>query len=219
MSKLKDITGQKFSMLTVVSRAENAKSGKAMWSCVCDCGRATIVSGSNLRNGSVKSCGCLLHKTSPTKTHGQSKTRLYRIWSAIKNRCKNTNVPSYKDYGARGITVCDEWACSFKEFEKWALESGYSDELTIERIDNDKGYCPENCTWITKGEQAGHRRSCIMIEYKGKTQNLMQWCKELGLYYPRVHDRMYAGGMSFEEAISMPVMKQKRNKELRKKYG
>lgn len=219
MSKFIDITGQKFNMLTVISRAENAPNGVARWNCVCDCGNKTVVRGANLKNGAVKSCGCLVHRESLQKTHGKSHTRLYYTWAGMKARCNNPKSKSYKDYGARGIKVCNEWEHNFQAFYDWAIASGYTDELTIERIDNSIGYSPQNCMWITKSEQSAHRRSCVIIEYDGRQQNLMQWCNELGLNYKRVHDRIYACGMSFEDAISKPIEVKKRNKELRKKYG
>lgn len=221
MSKLKDITGKKFNMLTVISRAPNAPGGVTRWNCICDCGNKAVVRGSNLKNGSVKSCGCLAKKRikETVTTHGKSKTRLYSIWCRMKDRCYNRNVPSYKDYGARGIRVCEQWKLDFNSFYIWAVSSGYTDFLTIERIDCNKDYCPENCTWIPKSQQAANRRSCVLIEHNGKVQNLSQWCKELNLNYKRVHDRMYACKMSFEEAISKPIMTQKRNKELKEKYG
>jgi hypothetical protein len=137
----------------------------------------------------------------------------------MRNRCKRESVKSYKDYGARGIKVCAEWEKSFEPFRDWALENGYSDDLTIERKNHDGDYCPENCCWVTKAAQANNRRMCVEIEYNGRTQNLMQWCNELGLNYKRIHNRMNKLGMTFEEAISKPVETNKRNKKARSIYG
>lgn len=202
MSKIKDLTGQKFALLTVLNKAESV-NGKAYWNCVCECGNKTTVSGTNLRSGSVKSCGCLKHKTK--KTHHLSNTRLYRIWNAIIQRCNNKNHWAYKYYGAKGITVCKEWESDFTIFYKWAVSNGYSEDLTIDRIDNKSCYCPENCRWVSRKIQSNNRSFCKMIEYDGRTQNLMQWCEELNLNYKRIHSRIYRLGWTFEKAINTPV--------------
>lgn len=201
MSKVVEMTGKRFNMLTVVSRAES-KNGKAYWNCVCDCGNETTVSGTNLRSGAVKSCGCLLKKEKDT--HHLSNTRLYRIWRAMLNRCYDKNYWAYKYYGEKGVKVCDEWSKDFVDFKNWSILNGYSDNLTIDRIDNSKGYSPENCKWSTRKEQANNRSFCKKIEYQGKTQTLMQWCEELGLNYKRTYARLYKCGWTFERAISTP---------------
>lgn len=212
MSRFVDITGKRFNDLVVIERMENAKGGVTVWKCQCDCGNITTVRGSNLKNGSVKSCGCRIHK-SHNATHRMSKTRLYREWALIKSRCFNKNIKSYKDYGGRGIKMCNEWADSFETFRDWAYQSGYTDELTIERVDHDGDYCPTNCTWIPFNKQQKNRRTSYAIEYNGKTQDLVSWCNELGLPYKNVHNRIYKLGWSFEKAISEPVHIEKRNKK------
>lgn len=203
MSNLKDLTGQKFALLTVINRVKNDAKGKAYWECLCDCGNTTVVSGSNLRNGAVKSCGCLRHKEK--NTHHLSNTRLYRIWNAMIQRCNNQEHWAYKYYGKKGIKVCKEWENDFLAFYKWAIKNGYSETLTIDRIDNAKDYFPQNCRWVDRKTQSNNRIFCKMIEYNGKTQSLMQWCEELNLNYKRVHSRLYRLGWSFEKAISIPV--------------
>ena len=214
MGVFQDITGKKYNMLTVIEKIDNNPKGVIMWKCLCDCGNETIVRGGNLKSGMVKSCGCLRHK-SKTVTHGKSKTKLYHIWNGMKNRCYNKNSKSYKNYGGRGISICSDWL-SFESFSKWANENGYSDGLTIERIDNDGNYCPDNCTWITKGEQAQNRRMCRKITYNGKTQTLMQWCHELNVDYSLVHNRINKLNWDFEKAIFTPCNVEKRNKKSRK---
>ena len=114
---------------------------------------------------------------------------LYNAWSGMKKRCYVPQNKSYKYYGAKGVTVCDEWRNSFDSFAEWAYSNGYEDTLTIERIDNDKGYCPENCKWITKSEQQQNRSDKILIEHDGKTLNLKQWCILLGLDYIYIHNK------------------------------
>lgn len=207
MSNVVDLTGQKFNLLTVIDRAES-NNGKTYWNCICDCGTKTVVSGSNLRSGAVKSCGCLLHKKKDT--HHLSQTRLYRIWRAMINRCTNANYWAYKYYGEKGISLCNEWRDDFLAFKNWAETNGYSDSLTIDRIDNSKGYSPENCKWVTRKEQSNNRSFCNIIEYQGKKQTLMQWCEELGLNYKRTHSRIYKCGWTFEKAISTPVASHKK---------
>lgn len=213
MSKFIDITGNRYNYLTVIRRLENAKGGITMWECRCDCGNITTVRGSNLKSGAVKSCGCLLHTTKPTLKHNMSHTRLYQIWAAIKRRCNKPYEKSYKNYGGRGIKMCEEWQNSFEAFMEWAMNSGYSDDLTIERIDVDGNYCPDNCTWISKSGQAGNRRSCHYISYNGEVKTLNEWCKEMNLPYKNIHNRITKLGWSFERAISEPIHVEKRNKK------
>lgn len=211
MSKFIDITGKRFSNLVVIKRIENASGGVAMWECLCDCGKTTKVRGSNLKSGAVKSCGCRRINAKPTLRHNMSNSRLYREWASIKIRCNNPSHLSYKNYGGRGIKMCEEWCLSFESFMRWALDNGYSDDLTIERKDVNGDYCPDNCTWIPADEQQGNRRSCYTITYNGKTQNLVKWCNELNLSYKLIHNRMHKLGWTFEKAISEPVHAEKRN--------
>lgn len=198
-----DRTGQKFNMLTVVRRVP---SERARWECVCDCGNITFVSGSNLVCGAVKSCGCLKKKGNGGKHH-KCYTRLYHIYAEIKTRCYNPNSQPYSRYGGRGIVMCDEWRNSFESFYEWAIKNGYSDELTVDRIDNNGIYSPENCRWATDVEQANNRRSCIMITREGKTQSLKQWCEELNVSYKTVHVRYRILGWNIEDALTRPIRK------------
>lgn len=160
MPPLIDLTGRTFGRLTVFARAENDKNGLSRWCCICSCGNSVDVRGQDLRRGRQVSCGCWKdeHTSLRDYKHGKAGTRLYRIWKNIKSRCYNPNVLSYKDYGARGITMCPDWLCSFQAFYTWALANGYADDLTIDRINVDGRYSPDNCRWVTRAEQNRNTR-------------------------------------------------------------
>lgn len=213
--KALDLRGKRFNRLVVIERVENTPNGQTAWKCQCDCGNITIVRRGNLISGEVKSCGCLV-KENVHHTHRMSKSRLYQEWAGIKARCVYKSRTTYNHYGARGIKMCDEWVNSFEAFRDWAFENGYSDNLTIERIDVNGDYCPKNCKWIPFAEQARNRRSCIMVTHNGKTQNLSDWCAELNLDYKRVNNRIKKLGWSFDRAITEPVDTNKRNMRARK---
>lgn len=165
--KLIDLTGQKFHRLAVIERhTENNKQNKPMWVCKCDCGKVVVVTGSDLKSGNTKSCGCWDKEVARSKftTHGCSKTRLYKIWCGMKERCYNPKNKRYNDYGGRGIFVCDEWRNSFESFREWAYENGYDDtapfgQCTIDRANNSDGYTPYNCVWSTLTQQAHNKRN------------------------------------------------------------
>lgn len=187
-----DLLGQKFGRLTVIAREKNNKEKRAMWLCKCDCGNKKIVTGKHLRNGSVKSCGCLLRETTIERNikHGLCYSPLYKIWRGIKERCYNKNNSSYKNYGDRGIIMCDEWHYNFKTFYDWAMNNGYKEGLSIDRIDVNNNYMPLNCRWATRKEQSRNTRVNLNITYKEKTQCLTQWAEELNVDTSALYSRI-----------------------------
>lgn len=201
MGKYIDITGQKFNKLTVLSKVQNLSSKKARWLCKCDCGNFTEVSGDNLRNGSVKSCGCLVvYNNKQRATHRKSNIRLYNIWRNMKARCNNSNNPSYKNYGGRGIKIYEKWA-DFEIFYDWAINNGYKEYLTLDRIDVNGNYEPNNCRWITLTEQSYNKRYNIYFYIDDKMKCLAELCKERNLKYTTIYRRVTINNMPIEEAI------------------
>lgn len=155
--KVIDITGQHFGKWTVIELASTGGAGKcARFLCICECGNMAIISGHSLREGNSTKCKACADKER-AKTHGNSYERLYSIWHGMKDRCYREGNISYKYYGAKGIKLCPEWKSNFIAFKKWALSHGYDDSLSIDRIDNDKDYSPDNCRWATALEQIHNR--------------------------------------------------------------
>ena len=164
MPPLKDLTGQRFNRLVAIERCGTI-CGMAAWLCQCDCGKQIVVIGSDLRKNHTKSCGCLRNELSTERCskHGKKGTRLYVVWKAMNQRCSNPSSTAFKRYGGRGITVCDEWKHDFQAFYDWAMANGYDEnahrgQCTIDRIDNNKGYSPDNCQWVDMKTQI-HNRS------------------------------------------------------------
>lgn len=214
MSKFIDLTGQRFGHLAVIELADdslkNSKNRSKLWLCKCECGKTTYAYANNLNAGRVHSCGCLqIESTRARATHNSSETPLYKCWVHMKQRCLNQRCESFPDYGGRGITVCEDWKENFCSFQKWAVENGYHKDLTIERIDNNGNYCPENCKWSTRKEQQNNRRGVTQITYNGKTQSRAQWCEELGVSFSTVSFRVNTMGWDEITALTTPVRRKR----------
>jgi len=165
MKNIKDLKGQKFERLKVLEDSGERCGRSVKWLCICKCGNFTKVRGADLANGKTKSCGCLRKMQLLKHGHGSMKNRLYRIWLDMKDRCLNSNTPYYKYYGGKGVKIYEKWKNDFTIFRYWAINSGYQEDLTIDRIENDGDYFPNNCQWITKAENI--RKSHKGIKHNG----------------------------------------------------
>ena len=209
MAKLEYLIGKRFGKLTVIARADN-QGTKAMWVCLCDCGKIKekAVTSYDLKSGKIRSCGCLYLESNKgrNKTHGLTNTRIHRVWSSMKARCSS---PAYKNYFGRGITVCNEWVTSFENFYVWATANGYSDELTIDRIDTNGNYCPENCRWVSMKQQQNNRRNNRMVTYFGVVYTLSELADFLHLSNAALAWRINHGWK--ESDFALPVNLNNRN--------
>lgn len=207
MVKMIDMTGMTFTRLTVLGRSGSTPTGMAAWLCRCSCGTEKRFYGADLRSGKSKSCGCLKSEIvgSLRRSHNQSKTRLYRIWQGMLKRCFDKNQPGYKDYGAKGISVCNEWR-DFNKFYDWSKLNGYNESLSIDRIDNKLGYFPENCRWATPREQAINRRTTTLTS-DGRPGLLV--AEENGIS-PRLFRSRVDAGWDIDLAAVKPLMRKKK---------
>ncbi|MFI2856871.1 hypothetical protein ACH6EH_06995 [Paenibacillus sp. JSM ZJ436] len=208
-----DLVGKKINMLTVLEKV--SESGYSLFLCECECGSQKIFRGKDLNQDKVKSCGNHYRDLigEANSTHKKTNTRIYKIYRGMMMRCFDENSQSYQGYGGRGISVCSEWADTdgFMSFYNWSMENGYDETLTIDRIDNERGYSPSNCRWTTREVQQNNRRGNILFTHEGETKTLAQWCKILNLKYDTIWKRIYKYNFSFEKAILHQIHKSKNN--------
>lgn len=203
MSKVKDLTGLKFGKLTVIKRAGRSKEGRATWLCKCDCRNEKVLLGKSILSGSTRSCGCLEKENRNkikdlNKTHGKSRTKLYSVWNNMKRRCYNIKNNQFKNYGARGIKVCDEWKNDFQAFCDWAIKNGYDEnaergKCTIDRIDVNGNYEANNCRFVDNKTQSLNKRTNRIISYNGETKTMSEWAKEFGVSHSTIKYRQEHG--------------------------
>lgn len=207
-----NLTNKRFGSLVVIEKHGHDKHGSVMWLCKCDCGGSAITTTSHLMSGHTKSCGCgqrlAIMKTS--YVHGGTHDRLYATWNNIKRRCYAEKQPSYKDYGGRGIKMCDEWRYNYEAFKTWAYSHGYDDSAkphgcSIDRIDVNGDYCPENCRWVGNIEQANNKRDNRMLTVFGETLTMADAARKYGINYGTLNSRVNALHWSAEKALSVPV--------------
>lgn len=195
MGNFIDITGQRFGKLTVINKEKNDKRGEARWLCQCDCGKSTIALSSHIRNYRIRSCGCLSRKNKflYESKYGNSTDyeRLYHIFNGMRTRCYNPKDINYKNYGGRGIKICDEWLEDFFKFMDWSMQNKYQNNLTIDRIDVNGNYEPNNCRWINIKEQENNRRDNVFLKHKGKIKTLKQWAETINIPYNTLYSRYY----------------------------
>ena len=192
--KLKDLSGQRFGMLTVVRRGrDDLRNQKVTWECKCDCGTVKDVRSNDLVRGKVTSCGCNANLTgtgAKAFKHGWSETKIYDVWKGMRARCSYPDNPNYEFYGGRGISVCPRW----ENFENFLADMGEPEPgMSLDRIDNDKGYCKENCKWMSKLDQANNRRNNIAVTIDGVTKSLSQWSRQSGIAYRTILCRLKRG--------------------------
>lgn len=219
-SRFIDETGKKYGRLTVLEYQGRNKSRSAEWLCLCECGNTVIIRGSALRSGKTKSCGCLQREVAKETIskynssdkyvspyiynvkHGMTHDHLYKVWLNMKRRCFDENHDNYKYYGGRGIKVCKEWTNDFITFMNWACANGYNESLTIDRIDVNGDYCPNNCRWIPFCEQICNRRNTVYMEYDNQCKPLKMLCNENDIPYKWAHSK-YKKGYNFEQIVEM----------------
>lgn len=201
----KKFVGKRFNRL-VVTKDYITEHGKRKYLCMCDCGNQIYVPVSNLNSGNTKSCGCLSKEVTSERNykHGHYGERIYNIWSKMLSRCEKKYETSYLRYGGKGITVCEEWK-DFTNFYNWAINNGYSDDLTIDRIDNRKNYCPENCRWASYKQQARNQTSNVIVEYNGESKTLSEWAELFSLPYKTVHLRYRRYNWDISKTLNTPI--------------
>ena len=209
---IRNLTGKRFGRLLVIKEVgRDIKTRQKLWLCKCDCGNEKITKTTYLTSGDTSSCGCYRKECElknlkesrdrkPCKTHGMHNTRIYQIWADMKGRCNNENSKAYKNYGKRGIKVCAEWNEDFVSFYRWAIKNGYRENLTIDRIDVNGNYEPNNCRWATWKEQGNNKRTTRKITIYGETKTAYEFEKQYEIKAHLLLDR-YDKGYRSEKII------------------
>ena len=189
------MTNNETRLIILETLAERYADGSVVCRCLCECGQIKIALQKDVLSGHTKSCGCLREETARSlkKSHGGSCTRLYKTWGNMIQRCNNPNNNSYVNYGGRGITICDVWIDSFEEFRDWAETNGYRNDLSIDRIDNDKGYGPDNCRWVTNQEQQANTRNNTNLTLNGESHHISEWARIIGISQSALSHRLRRG--------------------------
>lgn len=210
-----DIINLTFDKLTVISFAykkqvlnKGKKNGyKYFYNCKCICGNSCIVERRHLINSHTRSCGCL------TMKHNKTSTRLFRIWAGIKQRCYNVNREKYKNYGAKGITMCEDWKNNFNCFYNWATSNGYNDNLTIDRIDVNGNYEPKNCQWVNQQKQQNNRTNNHILEFNNQSYTINEWARITNIKRCTIKERLKRG-WSIEKTLTTQVRNFRNLKQL-----
>lgn len=188
--------GEKFGKLEVKEIIKGRKNNF-----ICDCGSEKLIDKYDVERGKINSCGCIRKNKPNALKHGLWGHKLYMIHKSMKQRCYNSNQKDYKNYGGRGILICKEWLDDFMNFYNWSIQNGWISGMKIDRVDNDKGYSPNNCKWTNQKEQSNNIRRNRLIEYLGKSQTLQQWSEELNIGRNTISTRLKAG-WNIERALS-----------------
>ena len=207
MKQAIDLTGRVFGRLKVLRRSGANQAGRALWLCLCECGKTHLAESSCLRSGATQSCGCIRRERAVGRntSHGRRYSPEYASWCAMLRRCTNPTATDYSRYGGRGITVCERWL----RFETFFADMGpRAAGRTLERIDNEKGYEPLNCRWATTTEQNRNKRTNVILEWQGRRLTLAEWAEHLGADRTTLEKRLQAG-WSLERTLSQPVRRKR----------
>lgn len=203
-----DLINRRFGSLVVKERLKMNSHREMEWLCVCDCGKEHITTSNRLTHGQTTCCReCVKTKISVANTkHGTKPIELWHCYTNMKTRCYNEKYSLYHRYGGRGIKVCDEWLNSFEKFREWAFENGWSKDLTLDRIDNDGNYEPNNCKWSTIQEQSNNRHTNRILTLNGVSDTMANWSRKLNIPYHIIQSRLYRGWEE-EKILSTPYQR------------
>jgi hypothetical protein len=203
---------EKYNKLTIIEVIGRTKGYKKIVKCICDCGKECTMILYAIKAGKTKSCGCSRIGKQNGLKHGLARSPVQTVWATMKQRCYNEKAENYSNYGGRGIAVCDEWRNNFEKFHHWMMANGWSKGLQIDRVDNEKNYCPENCRLVTPKENSFNRRDTIRIEKDGVWYSLKNYCETFNISYTAVIQRVSKKKWSPEDAVTIPIGKRTKRK-------